>query len=345
MVFDLEYISNPQIAPDGQSILYSRNAKDILTDRSISNIWKIQFDGTNARPITTGTNSNSQASWSPDGKKIAYVSNKDGSRQIYLYWLEDQIEQRITHLTESPGNIQWSPDGKWISFTMHVAEPTNDLVRMPKKPTGAEWASPPVFIDKMRFKVDGAGFLPSAYRQLFTVSIDGGTPRQLTEGPYNHGGAYTWAPDSKFIIFSTNRNDDRLYEANNSEIYELEVATLKVKSLTTRKGPDNNPVVSPNGKLIAYTGYDDEYQGYQLTRLYVMNRDGSNPRLLSSALDRSISGVKWVNDNQLYFQYHDEGNTKIASIDLNGKIEVLTDNLGGLSLGRPYSGGSFTVAP
>lgn len=343
-VFDLEFISDPQISPAGDKIVYLRNSKDVMTDGNLSNIWITDFEGTTHRPLTTGSISYSQPRWSPDGQQLAYLSNKDGNRQIYVYWLDSQLEHRLTNLTTSPGSIQWSPDGKWIAFTMQVKAEKKELIKMPPKPKGAEWAKAPVYIDKMKFKSDGAGFLKNTYRHLFVVSTEGGTPRQLTSGNYNHSGAFSWTPDSKYLIFSANRNEDREFEGNNSEVYELDIASTAVRQLTTRKGPDNRPKVSPNGSKIAYTGFDEQYLGYQQSKLYVMNRDGSNPKLISGGLDRIVSNVQWIDDETLYFQYDDQGNTKIARIKLDGSSEDLTNNVGGLSLGRPYSGGSFTVA-
>ncbi len=118
-----------------------------------------------------------------------------------------------------------------------------------------------------------------------------------------------------------------------------------IRALTQRKGPDHSPAVSPDGKFIAYTGFDDKEQGYQVTRLYVMDRDGSNARLISGGLDRDIEEPKWSRDGGgLYFQYDDQGNTRIGFIALDGKLQTLARDLGGVSHGRPYSSGSFSVS-
>jgi len=176
------------------------------------------------------------------------------------------------------------------------------------------------------------------------MSIDGGTARQVTTGDFNHGGGFTWSADSKSLIFSSNRHEDREYEPRNSEIYEIVINTGAVKDLTSRKGPDRSPVLYSDGSKIAYLGNDEKYQGYQLTRLYVMNRDGSSSKLISGGLDRNVNGIKWKSDGKgLYFQYDDQGDTKIAYITLAGKVTDLANNVGGLSLGRPYSGGSFSI--
>lgn len=344
-IFDIEFISDPQVSPDGQQIVYQRNFKDVMTDGNRSNLWLINFDGTENRPLTTGNRNDFSPRWSPDGKKVLYLSSSDGSVQMYLRWLDSDAEAKLTNLTSSPGNVQWSPDGKWIAFTMSVPYKDKPLVNLPQKPQGAEWTTPPKYIDKMKFKADGAGFLKDAYAHIFLLSADGGHARQLTTGDYNHGGNFCWSNDGKSIIFSANRHEDWEYEPANSEIHEIDIASGNIKTLTSRKGPDSSPQISPDGKLIAYTGYDEQYLGYQQSKLYVMNRDGSNPRQISGNFDRNIGSINWAADSKgLFFQYDDEGNTKVAYMSLDGKVTDLTNNVGGLSLGRPYGGGQYSVA-
>ncbi len=345
-IFDIEYISDPQISPDGQQVLYVRNFKDVMTDGNRSNLWVVDFDGTDNLPLTTGNRNDYSPRWSPDGKKILYLSTRDGAPQLYLRWLESGAERKLTNLTRSPGNIQWSPDGQWIAFTMAVPAKSSSLVQPPGRPAGAKWEDPPVYIDKLQYRFDGAGYLKDQFTHIFLLSADGGYPRQLTTGDYNHGGAFSWTPDSRAIIFSANRRDDAEYQPRNSEIYEVEVASASIKVLSDREGPDGSPVVSPDGKLIAYLGFDDRYQGYQVTRLYVMDRDGSNPRMISGSLDRDVNNIHWAADNRgLYFQFTDQGKIKVAHISLTGKVTELTDDVGGLSLGRPYAAGDFSVTP
>lgn len=344
-IFDLEFVSDPQISQDGKHVLFVRNFKDIMTDGNLSNLWICAFDGQNMHPITTGNQRDYSPRWSPDGEKMVYISTKAGKPQIYLRWLTTGAEAKLTNLRNAPRNIQWSPDGNWIAFAMSVNAPKETpLAKMPTKPQGAKWADAPIVIDKMGYRADGVGFTPNTYTQLFILSIDGGHPRQLTSDNFNNGGAFCWSNDGKSIVFSANRHPDGEYDPRNTEIYELDIASQAIKPLTSRQGPDNGPKVSPDGKLIAYTGLDDTYQGYTVTKLYVMDRDGSNPKLISGALDRDVANIFWQTDSKgLFFQYDDKGNTKIASISLDGKYEEITSNVGGLSLGRPYSGGTFSI--
>jgi acylaminoacyl-peptidase len=344
-VFELEWISDPQISPDGQKIIYARNYSDVMTDQKYSNLWIVNFDGTDNRPLTTGNHNDLSPRWSPDGKRVSYKSNKDGSLQLYMRWLDNGSEAKLTNLKMSIGNIVWSPDGKLIAFDSFVEESNPSFVTLPQPPEGAKWAAAPKYIGRMNYRFDGAGYLKEGNSQLFILSVDGGTPYQVTSDKFNHEGDFCWTPDSKFILVSANRHENFEFDPINYEIYEVNIQDKSINPLTSRQGPDVNPAVSPDGKLIAYAGFDDKYQFYQVTNLYLMNRDGSSPRQIIKALDRDIGNIKWSSDNKgIYFQFDDKGNTWIAYTNLNGDVTKLSDNVGGLSLDRPYSGGSFTVS-
>ena len=218
-VFQLEYVSDPQISQDGSKIIYVRNYKDVMTDRNLSNLWIINFDGSNNHPVTTGNHNDTSPRWSPDGTKLLYRSNKDGKTQFYLRWLGSGAETKLTNLPKSPGAGTWSPDGNWIAFSMFVPESAKPFVSLPTKPEGAEWNDPPKYIDRLNYRSDGAGYLKLGYNQLFVLSVDGGTPRQITSGPYNHRGGVSWAKDGSKLYFSANRHENNEYEPANSEIY------------------------------------------------------------------------------------------------------------------------------
>ncbi len=228
---------------------------------------------------------------------------------------------------------------------MLVPDSDEPFVKMPKKPKDAEWAEPAKVIRKLQYRADGRGYLEDGFSQLFVLSADGGTPRQVTSGEFNHNGSPEWTPDGRSLIFSANRHDEWEFDTLNSEVYEVILETGEIKPLTDRQGPDGSPTISPDGNRIAYIGFDDKRQGYETQKIYMMNRDGSGSKLVSGSLDRDASDLVWnANGDGVYFQYSDQGDTKIAYAKLDGTIETLTENVGGLSLGRPYSGGSFTVS-
>jgi acylaminoacyl-peptidase len=344
-VFHLEYASDPQISPDGKRVVYVRNFMDIRKDRRRSNLWIVATDSGDHRPVTSGKHSDHAPRWSPDGKRLVYVSDADGSLQLYCRWMDTGQTAKLTDTTRGPSNPSWSPDGKLIAFTMAVPDPASPFVDLPARPAGAEWAPAPKVIRRVHYRSDGAGYLEDEHSQIFIVPADGGSPRQLTDGPCNHGGPLVWAPDGKALLFSANRHPDDELEPLNTEVFELRLRDRSVKALTDRRGPDAQPALSPDGKQIAYVGFDDQRKGYQSHHLYVMKRDGTGRRLLAEKLDRDIAAPVWSKDSAgVCFLYDDRGSTRIGFAPLEGEARTLAADIGGEDIGRPYAGGSFTAA-
>ncbi len=343
-IFDMEFVGDPQISPDGSKIVYVRNFKDIMTDGNRSNLWIINSDGTGHMPLTSGSQNDYAPRWSPDGQRLAYISTIDGAPQVYMRWMKEGMSAKVTNLQKSPGQMTWSPDGKWIAMTMSVAEKASTHDVLPTKPEGAKWADAPIYIDQVNYRGDGAGYLDVSFDQIFLLSADGGTPRQITSDPHDHFGI-DWGHDSKSIFYASNHHPNWEFEPQNSEIHQIDINSKRIKTLTDRYGPDASPKVSPDGKTIAYLGADDKHLGYQVTKLYLMNTDGSNSRMICDELDRDIENIHWSSDSRsIFFQYDTEGNTHIANTDLSGRITEITKDVGGLSLGRPYSGGTFSIS-
>ena len=345
-IFELEYASDPQISPDGKQIAYIRRGMDIMKDRGKGTLWQISYDGTDHFPIAKGTESESQPRWSPSGDRLLFVGRKEGKSNLYILWTDTERSMQISDLQHSPANLSWSPDGKWIAYTAFVEEAPTSYINLPAKPKGAEWAEPAKYIDAVRYRSDGGGYTKPGFTQIFLLPSSGGTPRQLTEDEFNHSGPLNWTPDGEELIFSANHHSDRETQPRNSEIHRLNIASGELQTLTQRKGPDFYPLISPDGKQIAYLGYDDRYQGYQTTYLYLMDEKGKQVKNLTKNLDRSIEGIMWKKDGSgLFVQYSDEGVGKLAFCRLSsGNIEVLASDIGGTSLGRPYSSGSFSVS-
>ena len=344
-VFSLEWAVNPQISPDASQIIYKRSGFDIMNDTSKGNLWILNTDGTSHRKLTSREVNESKATWSPDGNRIAFVSNTKEGSEIYMYWVLTGQIAKLSQLEMSPGNITWSPDGKLIAFTMFKSEKLPVVIKMPQKPKGANWAKPARITNRLKHEADGRGYLKPGFTHIYTIPSQGGTPEQITSGNYNHTGTLSFSPDSKSIYFSANRVEDWEYDFRNSEVYNVDIYTKLIKVLTSQKGPDFSPKVSPNGKKIAFLGFKDNVQAHQNRVLYLMNSNGKNRTTISGNFDNSISNIVWDSlGNGLYFTYDEKGNSKVAYISLNGKVTKLADNLGGTTIGRPYASGSFSVA-
>ncbi len=347
--FNIQTATDPQISPDGKKVVYVRGFADPMTDRRYSNLWIIGADGADHRALTTGNRNDTSPRWSPDGTRVAYLSGEDGRTQIYVRWMDSGQTARITDLEQSPSAIHWSPDGRMISFAALVPARGPHIADLPGPPEGAKWADPAKAYDRLVYRFNGAGYLKPGFMQLFVVSAEGGAPRQVTSGNLPNGGTEfgptqaVWTPDGKYLIVSANHHSEEAHEYLDTEVYEFSVADGTMGQLTHRKGPDNSPVVSPDGKHIAYTGFDDRYQGHQTTHLYLMNRDGSGSHSFSEKLDRDASSPEWAPDSSgVYFLFRDQGDTKIGFISTDGSFQKIADHVaGGTGAG---GGGSFSVS-
>lgn len=346
-LFSLEQASDPQVRPGGKQVVYVRVSNDINSDRAKRSIWIVDTATGSQQPLVAGSGSNLSPRWSPDGKRLAYVSTSEGSAQLYVRWMETGATAKIATLPEGPDSIAWSPDGRSIAFLMFTGGNGLSLTSgtAPKKPEGATWAEPLRIIEGLRYKTDAEGFLKPGAGQVYVVSADGGAPRQLTSGAFDNQGPLSWSHDGQKILFSSAREPGWEHDPALQDIYELTVATGAVKRLTDRVGPDFAPTLSPDGKLIAYLGFDDKKTAYHDTHLYVANADGSNPRRLAPGLDRSVDDFRWAADSKsITFQYVDQAITRLGRVDLAGKLTPMHFNLGGGGLDRPYSGGAFDMS-
>ena len=341
-VFELEWATDPRVSPDGDTIVYVRKSNDIMKDRERSNLWQISIDKQDHRPLYSGIKSARSPRWSPDGTKLAFISNDTGSQQIHVRWMDNGETAVITQLQNSPSNLTWSPDGKWLAFTMNVQASFEPIAKSRAKPEGAEWAKKPITVTSTQYQYDGRGIVEPAFRHVFIVPADGGSARQLTGGNFNHYGSLTWSPESDRIYFSANRSEDWELVSDEADIYSVTVSSKKIEQITNEPGAERSPVISPNGELIAFSKEERRPLAYTPNRISVMSLNGSNIRLLTQDLDGDANNVIWADDSKsLYYTYDERGIRKIGQVSIKGKINQVTDGLGGTTLGRPYLSGSF----
>ena len=335
---DMETVSNPAISPDGSQVVFSRGWVDKVKDQGRTNIWIVDTAGTRLRELTRGSWRDSAPVWSPDGSRIAFLSDRDGTTQIHVLFVTTGELSQLTHIERTPANLSWSPDGKQLAFTMFVPDEDPILpVQLPKRPRGAEWARGATIVDRLTWARDGEGPVEKGYTHVFTLdAVTGGTPRQITDGKFSHT-APEWSADGRTIYVSGIRKPDAEYLDNDSEIYAIDLASLAVTALTDRKGPDANPAASPDGKWIAYTGFDDRRFTSHVSSLYLMDRAGGGKRVWAGALNDSPSNITWAADNSgIYYLVRELGSTSIYFVPVAGgaprKLSGGSQVLSGLSV-------------
>lgn len=347
-IFQLEFANDVQISPDGKHIAYVRNSFDVMTDSTVRSLWLIDVASGQHTPLFADNFSYGNPSWSPDGSRLAFSSNRGGQNQIHVYWVATQTVAQVTKVPSSPSQFAWSPDAKQLAFSMTVeAEKSafEKAIQKPKKPEKAQWAAPARVIERTYYQQDGAGILPNSYRQIFVVPSEGGSARQLTSGQFNHGGTLAWLPNNQALIFSANRHPNWEYQPNESDLWQVSLATSELTQITKAAGREWNPVLSPDGKTLAFLHRNNEPVPYQNSRLTLLNLADQSQRQLLTELDRSVDDPQWLSNDTLAIQYSDQSRSKLATVTRKGKLRDWTDDVGGVSVGRPYLSGMYSIAP
>jgi len=343
-LFDLEWADGPALSPDARVVVYQRMGYDIMRDRRTSHLWQVDLGSGRHTPLgqdAAGTG----AVFSPDGARLAWVAQVDGRAQIMLRWMDSGQQTSLGWLPQAPFELAFSPDGTQLVFTMLVEADTTARTALPKKPEGAEWAPAAKYIDRVAYRADGAGYLRPGYRHVFVIPSDGGTPRQLSQGDFNYRSP-VWSRDGQSLYVVSNQSPDWEYQPTESEIYRLDLNSGGLTALTDRRGPDVNPALSPDGKQLAYVGYDDQRKSHQVTHLYVLDLASGISRALTDDFDYPVAQPQWDRSGRgIFFSYERHGRGHIAWMAATGgRIETLSDDVGGTSIGRPYTGGQYSVA-
>src|SRR5260221_8470198 len=332
---DWERVSDAQIAPDGSRIIYTRQHVNQMEDKWDSELWTLTADGSRHRFLTKG----SAPRWSSDGKRLLYLAEGDpkGS-QIFVRWIDtDGPATQITRVNETPRNVRWSPDGKWIAFSAFVPEAEKWSISMPSEPKGAKWTPAPRIVDTMHYRQDQVGFLEDGYTHLFLVSSEGGTPRQVTQGKWTvgagelRGGAsIDWTPDSKTIVFNGDKSADVDKSYETSQLFAADVASGTIRDVLTKPGEWSRPVVSPDGRLVAFTGYAPSGHTHSVSDLFVMPLTASgggsaDMRKISGDFDRDPINMRWAPDGSgVYFDADDRGARNVAFASIVGGVKTVT---------------------
>jgi dipeptidyl aminopeptidase/acylaminoacyl peptidase len=337
---DGEAVSDPQVSPDGTRILYTRRWIDRMEDRWRSDIWIMNADGTRNRFLSKG----SDPRWSPDGTRFAFLDEGEPvGTQIFVRWLDAAEATQVTRVEREPTTIRWSPDGNSIAFVMRTEAEGRWEIDLPEEPEGAEWTEEPRVIEGVYFRQDRRGFMEDGYLHLFVVDAGGGTPRQLTRGTWNvgartigldYGIGIDWTPDSTAIVFDGLMEDDNpSMPYRRSHLYAVNVTTKEPRRLTSDEGPWAGPVVSPDGRYVAFTGFPWTGQTYRAEELHVIGFDGSGMRSLTPDLDRTLGDLHWASDGSgVFFVARDRGTSNVHFVPLQGAPRQVTHGSHMLSL-------------
>ncbi len=349
---DFEAVSNPQISPNGEEVIYSRRRIDKMNDKSVSTLWIMNADGSRNRQFIDG----SRALWSPDGSRIAFVkSDKNDTPQIFVRFRDvEGVATQVTSFEHAPRSMAWSPDGEHIAFVVRVPLKNEWSIKLPGKPKGAKWKNDPAIIDTLHYRQDRVGLTNTGFDHIFVVPAEGGTPRQITDGKWNVGQRgigviagspiLSWSPDGKTIAFDGPGKPIEAPHWFESHINIVNVASKEMTSLTNGHGVYGGPVFSPNGREVAFSGYPEHNASYPVSKLYVTSVNSGNTRTLADRLPDSPQSVTWAPDGKhVIFTMNKEGQRNLHAVNLNGNGRPVTDGKQVISFGSMSDTGAMAV--
>lgn len=327
-IYNIVLVGDAQISPDGSQVAYVRARLDKEKNDTLSSIYLVSTEGGAPRRFTAADAKDSSPRWSPDGKTIAFLSNRSGKNQIWTISTAGGEATQLTDYPEGVNGIAWSPDGATIAFASKL-----DPSQLEKKDEASEKQdneekSDVQRITKIRSRSDGTpGFLDNKPIHIWCVPAQGGDPWQVTSGDY-YDSRPRWSPNGQEIVFGSNRTEDREYNTV-SEIWAVNARGGEPRPIAAGNDAHFNlAAFSPDGSKIAFAGFRHPVGGPENHDVWIASAGGGDGRDLTAALDRSVgdgvtgdtaigsdSGLFWSPDgDHIYFPIEDHGNSHVYQV-------------------------------
>ena len=332
-IWAFKFTGDPQLSPNGKKVAYTITTTNVERNGYDSAVFIQNIDEATPERFTTGSRSDAAirehtARWSPQGDRMFFLSNRSGREQLFVIGASGGEARQLTHVDDGIGNPTWSPDGSKIAFTM----------KLPKA-KGDESGNPDArVIRRLRYKMNGVGFLDERRRHLWVVDARSGELQQITSGDFDVSQP-NWSPCGTQFTFTTCTNSDADLRFV-PDVFVVGVDGKGLRKLTQGLGPCANPVFSPCGKYIAYTGHDKGEVGYPDTHIFVVAvAQDETPRDLLVNFPRSVGGgvgsdaradkgnvepVWTENGSEIVFGATDGGNANLYAVNMEGEVRQVT---------------------
>lgn len=317
-------VGEPALSPDGKTVAFTVRHVDMEANRSRPQIYVVPLSGGTPKAITTEGN-NERPRWSPDSKRLAFVSTRSGNAQLWLMDADGANAKQVTNMATEAGGVVFSPEGKNLLFTSDVyPECPNDACNKDKLEAEQK--------NKVKARVYTAllyrhwnEWQSARRRHLFVIPADGGSAKDLTPGtndvpPFSLGGPddYAFSPDGKEVCYVMNPDADKA-TSTNSELYALSLEGGEPRKISISEGADASPAYSPDGKYLTWRF--QQKAGYESDRwrLVMMERSSGRSTVLTDQLDRHVQSHSWLPDSsRIFFTVEDRGRTVLKMVPVTG---------------------------
>lgn len=333
-LYEFQLISGSAVSPDGKWVVYSVDRIDRKREKKYSNLWVVSTGGGKPRQFTQGDQKDTQPAWSPDSQQIAFLSKRadDKHHQVYIIPFFGGEARRLTDLDGEIANISWSPNGKMLGLQLRQLDP--EAIEREKDEHKKKLGVVARHIDRVFYKMDGSGYLPHERWHIWMVNVQSGKTHQLTSGPIFDEVAPAWSPDSKKLVYLSNRNPDPDLNWDDMDVFIYDLPSKTEKKVDTHPGMKTVVSFSPDGNWIAWIGQEGRGEEWKINSLWVVPANNSTPyRNLTGKYDIHLNPVTindmgtpqqmppaWSADSQkVFFQIQKHGNTNLMSVDLEGE--------------------------
>lgn len=321
--FAIRDVTDPQISPDGKWVAYTVTTREVAADKNVDRVWMVSTAGGDTIPMTVEEYSSSHPRWSPDGKYLAFLSERsDEKKEIWILNREGGEARELTNTIQDVDDFVWSPQSDRIAMVLQ--DPTPDEIGASKlaDPTDYKAKPRPWVIDRLHFKEDEIGYLGHRRKHIYVFRLSDHSATQITSGDYDDE-APAWSPDGKSLAFQSNRTSEPDLNFNTDVWVVAADNTDKGKSLvqvTTNPGADSSPAWSPDGEWITFTSQlDPKLFQYATIHIAVAPATGGEARVLTKALDRNSSAPRFSADGKwIYFIADDDGTQNVLRVPAQG---------------------------
>jgi len=333
--FQIQTVHDPQLSPDAQWVAYTVDKSSLKTDKNESCIWMISASGGEPLAMTAEGAASSHPRWSPDGKFLAFLSErKGGQTQVWLLNRQGGEAQQLTDTPQDVEDFAWASDGR--RMVLVLKDPTSEELDAAKEKSRAAQSSTasdsdsedkkpkskrPWVIDRLQFKVDQIGYLDRRRTHLHVFDISKKSLTQVTSGDFDDSEP-AWSPDSKLLAFTSNRSAGDPDLNYNADIWVVSADvnnpnnSAHLTQITTNPGIDMSPTWSPDGKSIAYvTMLDPKLFDYATHHLAISPAAGGPAKVLTLSLDRMVTNPHFSSDGKfIYFVADSDGALVLKTI-------------------------------